>query len=1227
MVVKSGREVSDRVERLQNAVVCPSLHVWDRLSRLPGKYCSLLGRYPWAFASFYSIALIIAVSTLWRELTVNSDIETFNKVDANATMRQDVYDEARRHLKQKKSPTILADREVYELTLFYRAKDSEDHPGDGSVMSDAALRDIQAIEQELLTMPGWIDLCSQSDRHAQYRCYPGESVSNYFWPTRRNLFINASGEFGLAFEGNANEMMPVPAVLTYIKEAGAPLSTMKFLPIDSQSSDSKELRSIFSFTAPGIAEDQVQQFKENYEEFMRKDLYPKLLEIVERSRKEPDPESWDDGLSVQIFFAGDLIDGHEVSLLLDRDMKKVSGCLVFTFLLAWLHLRSLFLALFGTWLLCMAPLLAYGILARVVEQVSLASFVGVFLIFGLGGNALYYAADAWRRSKRDHQNDGDRLMALHQTIFLMLIPPLAAAGIFFVLFLSLLRPMREMGMFAGACLLCNVFLCVTIFVPILVLHEHCVRPYIERKCSAQMQMILEPPTAAKFAWKTAATKCVEVAARGKYILVGTAVVVLILFVVTVGVTATQDDVSGLPEIFPPDHHRIERREVSSAFSTPPMGDRPSPYEVKFCEPQVNGDCALHWCEAPWETRDEPEKCQCFSDREEVPNTCNNVRISTRLSGSPAAALDTIELKSLLKDYLARLFRGTVRSAVATPSSEEDGGEIRRLTSASAIAWEAGDAESLRSLVLENWETGKISVEPLTDMPKATMNTGWGNGNQIQNCSMNLLCHCGPRACSALVASPNMTAVESKLELQSSRRLADLRNVDSGASPEEGTDRRLATDGAVSTKVTVVFGIKPPTRGKLLDGVPEWEFDGQFDAASPGAQRAMYEMCMEVEAGLNVQSTTCWIVDFKRWLEEDQLLFPRIFPSCRFCNFQDQVDQFLMDERYSQYETSMWRDADNKLVATEFSFLVKARSDFAEVLEDEQRWIDYVQKQNNDAESTASRAWATSKAWVDAEARDEALASSWWVVLASLLLLTLASLCYTMDLKMTATIGGVTICCAIVLYFFMFCLFQWGFGAWELVISIVFLCYALEPALRIGHLLIEIVEEPAGGDPVSLVPDPERAASAERPALAAGGAAGVLSDSAPAEGEETEPDISPALALEVVEPAAPPKDDASSSGSPKGKDITSSLVRAVYLVIPDTVMISLKLWICGFFLLVCESRLFTRLGALSFVLPLVWLPAVLLLLPAAILFSGRTDRRPDTLVLWGRMQSKVSLLVS
>jgi hypothetical protein len=205
----------------------------------------------------------------------------------------------------------------------------------------------------------------------------------------------------------------------------------------------------------------------------------------------------------------------------------------------------------------------------------------------------------------------------------------------------------------------------------------------------------------------------------------------------------------------------------------------------------------------------------------------------------------------------------------------------------------------------------------------------------------------------------------------------------------------------------------------------------------------------------------------------------------------------------------------------------------------------------------------------------------------------SGLFYTMDVEMMAIISVIAGMDSTLMSFFMYCMFQWAFGPWELVIMTVFLCFAVEPAFRIGHeFVFPMKAEPpaggAGGDPQLALPPP------------------------PDGGDQDEGGILPENFGEEM-----------SDGSPAGASPAECLQRSVYMLIGTVLTISVKLSLCGIVMLACQFRLFTRMGAVAIVGSMIWAPSALIIMPAAILFSGRERREPDLYVAWRWLKEKAN----
>jgi len=1231
----------------------PKLDIAGKIKQMPQMYCEKLGQYPWAFILAYTFLIAVTVGASWREVKVSTDLEEFRSVDGNASMRHSIYRESLRSMRAVKNNSRINDRRAFELELFYEAWN------DTSVLKEAPLRDIHAFEHKLRALSGWKKLCSMSDARAQFRCDPGESLGNYVWPKRLEPFLSPQGFFRLEFDGSSRERFPIPATLTYLNEGTAePHNPLKFLPqnFTGITGATRVMRSLFAFTEPSVDDS---AFSQEYEDFVKTELYPMIVEEIERSEREPDLEKWEEPMHIRIYFRGDYIDEYEVRYALESDLKMAAGALVFAFLISWVQLRSLFLAFSGMALLTMTTLLAYVMVP--VPQVGLASFLGVFLIYGLGGNALFCLQNLWTSLERMQSTGAgltDRVKALYVRASLEFMPLFVTAICFYAFIASLLRPLREFGIFMAALMLIACLLCFTIFVPVLVMRDTMLRPCLKRHLSERGRLrekvfivlepeILRPPN------KAIAALISQSHSYAKPVLGITVGGLIIAFAITCGVAASRD-AAGLPEIFPPSHNKNAGRPLAAAFTPTAAADRPVPPSMTVCEPgRVQGvaGCGLHWCEAPLKTSapsaaaatENASTCTCYKNRLVTSQTCAELTVTAKMSGQFAKSLSAVDQQSALETYIRAEWPST--STVQMVASSE--------------------SRQLSSLVLEHWESGRTDVEPFVEFQSALAKMSAGVV-AASGCAEEVICHCGDRVCerpSGFRASINQMEL-----LRTDRRLSQ-EPVGPSPSPVHGAaaalpgGRRLTTNaGQATTEVTVLFGITPPESGKFLHGEHEWTFDETFDPVSPWAQRAMYKMCANVPAELNVLEEQCWITNFRAWL----ISADKKFPVERFGNFHEELKRFTAESQYESAFASMWLDSNGAMRATMFKFKVLARSSAWDVLEDELRWKVYVNNSNDQAATTASQAWPTSQAWVDAEAFDEALSSAWRVVLLTLAAVFLAGLVYTLDFQIMLCIALLCLAASIALAFFMFCIFMWEFGPWELVVLASFLSFSLEPALRMGRYFVL---------PEELKAEAEAEAEADLPALEEQGEKApddlALEDGSEAaalraeddeegqggqdgqdleagqDGQDLEAQAQPsadvppeqvdppdeaqglegaaAAAAATGEEAAPEftedmEERQASAETPEGEGPTEILHRSVYYALNTMLAMSAKLFFCGILLLPCQFRLFTRLGAVAVLVSVFWMPITLVLMPMIILFSGRTSGERD-LVIFGKYASE------
>lgn len=453
---------------------------------------------------------------------------------------------------------------------------------------------------------------------------------------------------------------------------------------------------------------------------------------------------------------------------------------------------------------------------------------------------------------------------------------------------------------------------------------------------------------------------------------------------------------------------------------------------------------------------------------------------------------------------------------------------------------------------------------------------------------------------------------------------------------------------------------------------------------------MLKMCGELPPNFRVHSTRCWIKDFRNWL----IGRGQRFPTQRFGDFQAEVQSFLQSQPIAT--SDMWFNEEGEMHATVFTLYLR-EADLAteEIVEERTRWNDYIDRANAEAGSTAAGAWVTSAAWVSAEAQSEAMLNAWHVALLAIFLTLVAGLFYMQDFQILLYIGILVIFACFFLAFFMYCLFGWATGPWEVVLLVVFLGYSIEPAFRIGSATVpegfklntlinialpeknaanlenqdvglsgivqsEAAGEPevAGEDPVALMGGEPEGEGAQGEGTEGEDTKGPLAlpDGEP-EGEGTEGALEGGLAIQHAaadETGSNADNDgdndagddavkSDSVNSVNGDDNVANMrmiegssfgsraaeaartdaqnatevrVReAVFLIASPYLGAALKLVVCGLLLLPCQFRLFSRLGAVAVVVPIIAVPFTFILLPSAIYVFGPRVETPDTVLLF------------
>jgi len=1296
----------------------PEVRVWESLGDLPSGYVVKLGRFPCVFFLVYIVLISIVLGAAWRPVRIDADLEQYRTVDATSCWNQAVYLDAARHLRPVVDPDGLGNRSTFTISLYYATKE-------GTAMQEASAYEIRELEHRLQSLPGWASLCNSSGEEAWFRCSPGESMMNFIWPERSYFTEGNFNHFEMQFNGKSEEMLPTEATLAVLDtNTASSMHVGAFVPestIDAQYS--RQLRSTFSFTAP---EDEPwpDAYKQTFEEFVRTELYPELKQLSEESREEvQDGTIWDVKKRVKIFFSGDVLSRHEVADALEQDCRLAIGAMVLTWLLLMFFMRSVFLGTAALATVCLTMPLTHVLV--VVPAIGPVSFVCIFLIVGLGTDVLVLSAELFRRSGKewpDRRSVAYRLGVLFVAVGLKLLPEFLTALSFLVHLASAMRPMREFALFMGASMVVAGLLAVSVFVPLLLINESAFSPFIRKLYPKATRWVLEPVWA-RLPAQQVAKGLLAVAERGygddkaqrpgSIVLVVTGAVTFLLLFPTVLATALSSTGSVL-ELFPPQHQRREGRPVMEAFGPAEPSTVPFPPEMTACGPdyaslrQLDRGCALQWCEAPLAEEDVVLDANSSFDVDGYTCTCYGRRASTEEEQELASNCSTVDAWAYVSGYDGAAVHGT--------EFDLEGAWVSYLEAAyDATAMTSTlKRKELPSLVLEHWESGRTDVADLVELPAVSITREDGFDLLVdEDCSYQEMCHCGPRAC----AAPHGYEPSPVPLVATSRRLTD--DTLGQASQE---DAAAEVQGSWDGDLRIVFGVKR-LEGDFLDSQAQWTWDSRFNPDSAGAQRAMVSICEDFHDSLRVHSASCWILAFRDWLQARG----ERFPTDRFRDFHTQLEAFLSSN--PRWQSQIWLDQDGRMRATAFLVRIMRPSGATaeDILEERDRWNDYVSARNYVAATTAAHAWTTSQYWANAEAEEKALASAWsiaWLAVAATLV---AGLIYVRDARFMGLVTLVTLAACANLSFIIFCILGWRLGPWEVLLLTVFFCYFVSPAFRMGReyfsphvqelqgprdayeleresalsleagargLLQEGSVHPDGVGELGQVPEsssqeaveqeppvPEIIVTPKASAAAAVGhttatpsaAASSLAVPAQDEGEVAEgadaetsqlaatPAYSPGFAASAAQALGLPldltmtsskrlADTGDISGIDKSEvvkdgmtlDIASVVCdeekpdaademwhhkvrvqRSLLLVAESVMCMAIKTQLGGIFLAACQLRLFSRLGVVALLFPLLAAPCILLVLPAALLLfgPGGYERDLDVAARWAYKEAK------
>lgn len=999
---------------------------------------NVLARRPGCCALF-GIILVLVITGLGMAFMppdVDTDFSSFMKTDVkSSTVRDSFLDalSARQSVGRRLQSDEQQLRVFCDILIAYELKEESSLK---SVFEIEFMRQVSNFEKTIVNIPEWVEYCQTSEEDTQYLCKRGVSVVGYVMPSLQvdqgqvvpsALILNRTG----------GEMLPLETTVRLLKQHEIEKLLLPNMDIESPEA-TRVVRSAFRFSffccylsdSKKVQRSERNRLSKIREEFLRSTLLPFLEEYQIGKPKARD-------LPFNIWYTTDKLSKMVVMDSLFADVRLAGGSILFVLAYVLFHTRSVFLSLVGLFLVLLSVPFSYVVFAVLAgtQTMSIASFLSLFLVVGLGSDVIFVYTDLWRDSIRIRSNESDRIVwTLIYAGKASLATTITTALSFFANLASVLKPLREFGVYMGLCVVLVWLLISMIFLPVCVVDARycmcctircCLRSQMATTRSgkpSQMARSLGCWQSVLFRWRRS---CLAL-----FVLL--AVLALVLSILNAEVD------TAVPNIFPDDHNLNRGKEVMSKFAPGddvfPPSFLPLPSTVEVCKEHeyTSNDrfCPIFWCEVDASIRREPEhrSCHCFRRENDVKEGFSFYAVVQRFVG---ASISDVEM------------RGAIFNRIVPESVPESERNLFPLI--------GQDRAQLSPILLQNWENGDIQLEAVTQVT-----TQVSKSREAKDLGWQELCFCGSYVCQ-LPPRTGFRQVE-PLTLPG-RRLAD---------PVQ--PRQVPSNKRVS--VEVVFGILVKG-GSLLLGERNanegWSFSPRFQLEEPWTQRNIVGLCDNTPSDLRVVNAHCFLQVFRDWLQANGRKFP--VPAPHFHSLAIQFSNIGAVTPNSLAKDYVWVKDDRIMamyVPTQCDF--NKHSPTKPALEYKEQWDKYMDEWNLKASYFAKGAWHTSQLWVQAEAQEELISSTALTIAIVIIMSFLGMLTFTFDLLLSLLVVASTMEVICGLFFFMTCMMGWAIGPIEVVALIVFIGYAVTYSLHIAHKF---------GDGEALTSEPPRPDLKER----------------------------------------------------------------------------------------------------------------------------------------------------
>mmetsp|Transcript_19256 Transcript_19256/g.67003 ORF Transcript_19256/g.67003 Transcript_19256/m.67003 type:complete len:1514 (-) Transcript_19256:458-4999(-) len=696
-------------------------------------YCRLVHRCPKAVMFLNLVGVVALLAIFQKPLNLETDFQAFVQADGHAMRNREAYlkalseqkDLGSRRLQEAWSgfgdlppfdwfdgqevPLDISDDEAVdvlevagsltagrrlEAALFFKRVLSFVYVArDGDALNRKVLSDIGTFEARLRDLSQFREFCVDDaiNMNSMRLCDPGETLMAFVLPTWDN---GTQGGYRtkMHFDGRGREVLEAHALLELIQRLYAggtghmEADPVRFFPRsfdlnvavaaigqDEAYTPPSSIRSTFTFAIKlGETGDPMSKVravmnkkKQDYEAMVIDIIYPFIRSSLLEYQH------------IHIYYSGDVISQFEITDTLNSDLRYAAGSFVFVTFYMWVHTQSIVLSI-ASFLIIVTSVPVAFVLAP-AEKTTIASFMSIFLIVGIGCDVVFVFVDFWNQSAQSKQMKMDTEARLAFTILHAgkgcLATSLTTAVSFFANFASVLKPLREFGLFMGLCVMV-AFILVLLFLPPLfavrevrrervrlrivdisagdnlVVKQLRTKHWIARSFRAIFVSNHSRPSKTLFTFACWISRC-------PVIIVVCTLILILCFVIGVCTDARID--TGFPEIFPADHNQVAGRTAASQFSTvtplPATPTTPPPRTGDVCDPRDSSDepCIFYWCNAAiaqprpknstagtcWRgpTKQTDPVTGIWSEGSWDTSECSTITVGTRLSaeGAPSRA--------------------------------------------------------------------------------------------------------------------------------------------------------------------------------------------------------------------------------------------------------------------------------------------------------------------------------------------------------------------------------------------------------------------------------------------------------------------------------------------------------------------------------------------------------------------------------------------------------------